>query len=379
MGHNSLSAKRIPIRFGIVGLGYRSMKGVWLEEILPALEAESDLFEVAALCDIDVGKRDAAMACVRSHCQNTPDLYASYEEMFREAKLDAVYLAVPNYLHAPVAIAALRAGVDVLCEKPVATTLSDADAMAVEAESQDRILGFFMQMHYRRRYHRVAELIREGRIGEPVMVWCTEFRGPFPEWMGWIPEQEKSGGALVEKNCHHCDILDLWADSRPVSVYAQGGQKKFFELCGKKSEIIDHAWVNYDYVNGVKAMIGINFTQNHRHQREFGVAGTEGMVRFDLRDGEKLHLTNNQDDNEVIECPGNLRGGVLVDFLRSVQTRMPPLVNFERGRSSLLVPLAAECSLREGRVVRVDEIDPRFQGNSSENSFDSKYQTAGLA
>lgn len=83
MGHNSLSAKRIPIRFGIVGLGYRSMKGVWLEEILPALEAESDLFEVAALCDIDVGKRDAAMACVRSHCQNTRhfDVLSGWDEI----------------------------------------------------------------------------------------------------------------------------------------------------------------------------------------------------------------------------------------------------------------------------------------------------------
>lgn len=346
-----------PIRIGIVGLGYRSMSAVWAEETGPALAANPDAFRIAALCDNDPQKQQIAKKTAKERYGMEPSVFSSYEEMYAKAGLDAVYIAGPNYLHAPMAIAALRQGLDVLCEKPAATSLRDADEMNRVAVENGRILAFFMQMHYRRRYHRVVELIREGRIGRPVMTWCTEFRGPFPHWMNWVPERAKSGGALVEKNCHHCDILDLWAASDPVTVYAQGGQKKHLELCGRKSEIVDHAWINFDYANGIKAMIGINFTQSHRHQREFGMAGTEGMIKFDLHDGEKLHLTTNSDDTEVIDCPGNLRGGVLMDFVNCIHTREQPLVSFERGRRALLVPLAAELSLLEKRPVRIEEIE----------------------
>lgn len=350
------SMKR-PIRIGIVGLGYRSMSAVWEEEMGPALARDARGFQITALCDNDPQKQQAGKKLAWERYGREVEVFNAFEEMYRHAELDAVYIAGPNYLHAEMAIGAMRAGLDVLCEKPIATSLQDADEMNRVAMEEGRVLAFFMQMHYRRRYHRIVELIRAGRIGEPVMTWCTEFRGPFPHWMNWVPERTKSGGALVEKNCHHCDILDLWAASDPVTVYAQGGQKKHLELCGRKSEIIDHAWVTYEYRNGIKAMIGINFTQNHRHQREFGIAGTEGMIKFDLRDGEKLHLTTNADETEVIDCPGNLRGGVLMDFINCVHTRSQPLVNFERARRALLVPLAGELSLQEKRPVHIEELE----------------------
>lgn len=348
-----------PLRIGIIGLGYRSVSGVLLEEIAPAFEKTGAGFEIPAVCDCEPNKQKTAARKIDRLTGKTPQAYSCYEEMLDRGDLDAVYIAGPNDLHAPMAIAALRRGVDVLCEKPVATTLQAADAMAAEASANDRILGFFMQMHYRRRYHRVAELIRSGRIGEPVMIWCTEFRAPFPKWMNWIADRTKSGGALVEKNCHHCDILDLWAGSRPVSVYATGGQKKYPTLWGQPSDIVDHAWVTFDYENGAKGMIGINFTQSHRHQRELGIAGTEGLIRLNLTDGEKLHVTTNNGDTEVLDCPGELRGGVFQDFLNCVRARTQPLVGFERGRQSLLVPLAGELSIAEKRPVLISEIDPK--------------------
>lgn len=348
-----------PIRLGIIGLGYRSISGVLVEEIAPAFGKTDAGFEIPAICDPEPGKQAAAAEKIDRLTGKTPESFSSYEAMLEQGGLDAVYIAGPNHLHAPMAIAALQRGLDVLCEKPVATTLEAADAIHAAALAHGRILGFFMQMHYRRKYHRVAELIRSGRIGEPVMTWCTEFRAPFPKWMEWIPDRSKSGGALVEKNCHHCDILDLWADSRPYSVYATGGQKKYPTLWGRPSDIVDHAWITFDYENGTKGMIGINFTQGHRHQRELGVAGTEGLIRFNLSDGEKLHLTTNNGDTEVLDCPGELRGGVFLDFLNCVRARTQPLVGFERGRRSLLVPLAAERSIAERRPVLISEIDPQ--------------------
>ena len=80
------------------------------------------------------------------------------------------------------------------------------------------------------------------------------------------------------------------------------------------------------------------------------------MIRFDLTDGEKIHLRRNGAPEEVIDCPGELRGGVLADFCRCVRTREQPLVTPELARAALLVPLAAELSIEQKRVVEIAEL-----------------------
>lgn len=345
-----------PLRLGVIGMGQRTVHHGWDGELRQAFEEAPGLFEVAAICDNRPDRLAHAAGFLKDHVGVSPQSFPDYTQMLAEAGLDAVYIASPNHLHREMAVRCFEAGCDVLCEKPMATSLADADAMIAAARRHGRILALAMQMHYRKRYHRVAELIREGRIGEPVMAWCMEFRGPYAEIKDWVWETAKSGGALVEKNCHHADILDLFTDGRPLRVFATGGQKKYAEIYRRKSEIVDHAWINWECDNGVKGMIGISFVQGERHEREFGVIGTEGKLKFDLTDGEKIHLTPNRGEKELIECPGELRGGMSVDFCHCVRTRETPLVTPERGRASLLVPLAAERSIAERRVVQVAEV-----------------------
>jgi len=345
------------IRLGVIGMGQRTMFHGWAKEMREAAKACPEKFEVAALCDIRSDRLEAAGKGFRAELGIEAALFTDYRQMLRDAKLDAVYVASPNYLHAEMSMRCFEAGCDVLCEKPMATTIADARLMVAAAEKHQRLLGVGMQMHYRERYHRVAAMIREGRIGQPVMAWCTEFRGPFIEMKDWVWEQAKSGGAVVEKNCHHVDILDLFAvGGRPTRVYATGGQMRYAEIYGRKSEIVDHAWAVWDYDNGLKGMIGVSFVNGHIHEREFGVAGTEGLLRFSLADGEIVHLQTNDGRKEDVTVPGVLRGGLFADFLRCVKTRETPLVTPEMGLRSLLVPLAAERSIAERRPVDVGEL-----------------------
>lgn len=345
-----------PVRLGVIGMGQRTVYHGWVNEISDSVN-RSDFLQVAALCDNRKERLDRAAGKFREELGITAAVYTDYEEMLNKEKLDAVYIASPNYLHREMAVASFKAGCDVLCEKPMATTLSDADVMIQASKQYGKLLGLGMQMRYRRRYHKVAEIINEGRIGNPVMVWCTEYRGPYAEIKDWVWEKEKSGGAIVEKNCHHVDIMDMFsAGGYPDTVYAVGGQKKYSEIYGQKSEIVDHAWITWNYDNGVKGMIGVSFV-NTSHYREFGVIGTEGRIIFNSTDGEIIHVYMNNNDTEDIEAPGVLCGGLFNDFIDCVKSRKTPFVTAELGRRSLLVPLAAEKSIEEKRPIAVRELE----------------------
>ena len=344
------------LRIGIVGTGQRvcSHDGVLFRECAQDVT-------LAGLCDNRPERLERAKAQYEATYGYAIPAYADYREMCDKAGLDAVMVAGPNHLHRDMAVAGLERGLHVLCEKPMDVTLARCDEMILAAEKAGRVLALGMQMHYRVRYHKARELIQQGVIGTPTMVWCTEYRGPFAETKDWVWEKEKSGGAIVEKNCHHYDILNLWLESDPTTVYATGGIAKHVHRSGKTSEIVDNAWILNDFASGARAMVGICFLAERGHYREFGVQGTEGKLFFSHADDEIIHVTLNNGARMRLDYTGEpellLRGGLFRDFVHCARTGETPLVTGEMGRRSLLVPLAAEKSIAEKRVVHVSELE----------------------
>ncbi len=182
------------VRIGIVGLGKRAM-----EYGHAAFADCTDTAAVTAVCDVDAAKRESAIAEYERLFGTAPQAFEDYEQLLDRGDVEGVYVAVPNDLHMDVTLAALKRDIHVLCEKPMAVSLEQADGMIDAAERSRGLLAFGMQMHYRRRYHEVRRLIDEGAVGKPAMVWCAEHRHPFPETMGWVFTHARSGGALVEK------------------------------------------------------------------------------------------------------------------------------------------------------------------------------------
>ncbi len=207
-------AKRI--RVGLVGAGWPSwqhMKGYKkLEDV-----------EVAALSDINEERLNQV-----ADEYAVPKRYVSYEEMLKKENLDAVSVCTPNSLHAPVAIAVMEAGANVLCEKPMAATLEQARNML---KVRDKTGAVFM-MGYMRRFGAEPQLLKryiaEGRLGEVYFgrTWTRRRRG-IPGMGGWFTQKKLSGGGvLIDMGVHLLD-LTLWLMGYPdvAEVVGVAGSK----------------------------------------------------------------------------------------------------------------------------------------------------------
>lgn len=317
-----------------------------------------DIVRIVGMCDPIEEKREHARRMYSEEFGYDIPAFASLGGMVAATGVGALYVATPNDTHCDVTLEAFERGLHVLCEKPMDIALEKCDRMIAAAGASGKVLGLGMQMHYRERYHKVRELLADGVIGEPGMVWCTEYRPPFKQEKDWVWQSWHSGGAIVEKNCHHYDILDLWVQSDPTTVYASGNILKLHTGGGVESDIIDNAWIINDYANGARAMVGICFLAGWEqgHYREFGLHGTRGTVTFSNKDGEILHVQTEDGERAEYTINRELRGGIYRDFITCARTGGQPLVTGERGRRSLLIPIAAERSIREKRIVSVTEL-----------------------
>ena len=340
------------VKIGIVGLGQRACfhGGCVFRDVASEIQ-------MAGLCDNRPDRLAYAKTMYEKEFGYSIPAYGDYHEMFAKGGLDAVYVCGPNHLHRDMSVAAFQSGLHVLCEKPMEVTLTKCDEIMAAARKSGKVLAMGMQMHYRVRYHKVTELIDQGIIGQPAMLWCTEYRSPYIEMKDWVWDKSKSGGAIVEKNCHHYDIMDLWVKgSEPTTVYASGNIMKHKNRSGMVSQIVDNAWIVNDYACGARGMVGICFLAATQHYREFGVQGTEGRIVFSTNDGEILHVEPTDGSTMTYHIQANLRGGIWKDFVDCVRTGKEPLVSGARARKSILIPMAAEKAIEERRVVSVKEL-----------------------
>ncbi len=366
------------IGIGIIGLGAQG--NVHLRALLACPDAE-----VAALCDSDAeALRLADFSAGQGDAQ--PRIFADYAELLRDADVQAVVIAVPDDLHREVAVAAFRAGKDVLLEKLIAHTVEDIDAILAAAEETGGLLQLGLVYRYSRHYRRMAAIAASGEIGQPQMVWCQEFRRPFPD-TAWYHSQARTGGALNEKDCHHFDLFNWFLGSRASRVCAFGsravlrpgggylerrerdGSPRYLEY----GDSVDHAAVVIEFENGAIGQLNLCLflsPSDWSHERyEVGLIGRNGrMVRSDLSRG-LLSVSGGQDSNEREEITvqevsvlRHAHPGAMVqvqEFLRCVRTREPPFASGQVAREASLIAFAAERSVQEGRVVEVAEIDPR--------------------
>jgi predicted dehydrogenase len=137
-----------------------------------------------------------------------------YEALLRLPDLDAVSIVTPPHLHAPMALAALAAGKHVLCEKPFAVTVAEADAMGETA----RRAGLSAMVDFEWRFlpgrRRLGELIAQGYLGEPRLAWVHYasplVADPIKRPWTWWSEPEKGGGILGGNGSHILDALEVW-------------------------------------------------------------------------------------------------------------------------------------------------------------------------
>lgn len=201
-------------RLGFIGLGI--MGRDLLKQAL-----ENPRIEIAALCDTD----PAMVAKALEMCLRPIPHYRDYPAMFEEAGVDGVVIAVPQDLHAPVAIASLEAGRHVFCEKPIALNVRDAAAMIAASERCGKHLMIGQVLQYIGPYRYVLERVRSGELGRPFAMRTTRTLGRWDDFWGrpWRTKEAQCGGTLFEVNVHEIDLmLRILGPARAVT--AVGGR-----------------------------------------------------------------------------------------------------------------------------------------------------------
>lgn len=133
--------------------------------------------------------------------------YASMEEMIDAESLDAVDICLPTYLHRDFTVRALNAGVHVMCEKPMALTLEDADAMIAAADSSGKSLMIGHCIRFWPEYAALKQLVDAGSLGRLLSLNLTRF-GAFPSWSAenWLANPALAGGGVLDMHIHDTDF-----------------------------------------------------------------------------------------------------------------------------------------------------------------------------
>jgi predicted dehydrogenase len=198
-----MTAKDGIVRFGVLGAADIGRK------VVPGLAG-------SALCRVDaVASRDITKAGAYAEELSIPRAYGTYEELLGDPDIDAVYIPLPNHLHAEWSIAAVRAGKHVLCEKPLAMNAIEADSIMKAASEADRYVveAFMYRLHPS--WVRVKELVDSGRIGE--LSHVQSFFSYFNDDPGNIRNQvEVGGGALYDIGCYCINLSRFLYGSEPV-------------------------------------------------------------------------------------------------------------------------------------------------------------------
>ena len=171
------------IRVGIAGLG-RSGWGIHAR----LLEPLNDLYQVVAAADVDEGRQQEMIN--RFGCR----AYSDISSLIQDPEVELVVNALPSHLHPSGSIEALEAGKHVVCEKPMAIRVSDADQMMDAARKADRLLAIFQIRRYAADFQKVQEIIASGKLGRIVMIRLA-WQGFGRRW-DWQTLQRYDGGSL---------------------------------------------------------------------------------------------------------------------------------------------------------------------------------------
>jgi predicted dehydrogenase len=210
-----------PVKFGLVGVGQ------WGREILSTLSRLPSA-QVTAICDVYEPYLKKAQEIAPKAVAAT-----DYRKLLESPEVEAVVVATPSHLHKEIAIAALQAGKHVYCEAPLATTVEDAKAIALEALGAPKLVfQAGLQGRSNALYNHVSNFVKSGVLGTPVQVtaqWNKKQSwrrvAPTPEReqeLNWRLSSKTSAGLMGEVGVHQMDLVNWYLKSLPTGVMGFG-------------------------------------------------------------------------------------------------------------------------------------------------------------
>lgn len=355
--------------------------------------------KIVAVCDIDASHLAAAQ-------KDFPGVegYSDFRKLLERDDIDAVICGTVDHWHTLVAMAAMKAGKDIYCEKPLTLTIDEGKRLVEVQRQTNRILQTGTQQRSDAHFRLACDLVRNGRIGKisKVEVWLPAGlrQGPFqiskvPEgfdynfWMGQTPEipyvkerthfsfrywWDYSGGTMTDWGAHHNDIV-LWAlekdRSGPISVEG----KQLVEMIPGGFTAASEYAVTYTYDNGIVHTCnsttasewhgGVKDRNGQQHGIKFhGADGWIWVTRGVITASDRSLLTKRllEDAPRVYVSNDHM-----ANFIDCVKTRKPTICPAEIGHRSASLCHLGVIAIRLGRKLKWDPAKEQFIGDDEAN------------
>lgn len=358
--------------------------------------------QVVAVCDVDAKHRQMAQQMVQKHSgKEDCAAYNDFRELVQRKDIDTVSVATPDHWHALTSIAALEAGKDVYCEKPLANSIAEGRAICDAAEKNNRILQTGSHERSTDSIRFACELVRNGRIGQVkrvrIQMPCDQNHHkqvmattdvpptqPVPEWFDydfWLGHTAKvpytpkrchfwwrfilayGGGEMTDRGAHIIDIAQLGLgmdDTGPVEIAAKGSASK----TSLYDAFMDYEFTN-TYANGVQ-LIGEN-----RGPRGLKFEGTEGSIFVHIHGGKLeadpaslLQEKIGSDEVTLGRSPGHHQ-----NFIECVRTRKAPFATAEIGHRTATICHLNNIAMKLGRKLAWDPDKEEIKNDPEANAL----------
>ena len=295
---------------------------------------------------VAVASRDRDRAAAFAATHGVAQAFGSYDALLATSDIDVVYISLPNHLHAEWTIRALEAGKHVLCEKPLALTVDEVDAIATAAERTGRIaVEAFMYLHHPQ-ILRAVELARSGALGRLELV-----NGTFSFFLTYLDDPRidpaKGGGSLWDVGCYPVSLARRIAGEEPDRV---GAFARFDERG------VDRTFIGQlHFPSGLLAQFDCGFAARDRERVE--IVGSDATLVLEVPfvpepDGPPPSLTmwRGRDGTRIDIASVDQYVSEVEDLTAAILDRTPPRVDlaFSRGSIAALVDLDRAARVAAG-------------------------------
>lgn len=304
------------------------------------------------------------------------------ERILDNPQISLVFITASNNVHKSLAVQALEAGKAVMCEKPMATTLADAEAMVKTAERTSGFLQIGFELRYSHLYQRVKQWVDLGLLGTIRNTQCTYCTSAWGRHNVWRAAKDSSGGMFGEKLSHYVDLVRWWVEDEVEEVYAHTAPNVISYF-----EVHDNYHCTYRFKGGAVGQLtfmmgpaatfqgdplqnAVSQQAGDGHVLRYMVYGDKGAAETDVFPrtlkrwefgedswGQTSKWVENQTWNpsEDFAWFHNTHDQAL-DIVRRVAEGQPPMTAPRDALETTRLCFAAELSAKERRPIRLDEL-----------------------
>ncbi len=342
-----------PVQFALAGFG------AWGKHHAKSIHENPESALVAICAPTEATRTEAAALYPEAR------IFADPLDMIAQGGFEILDIVTPSHTHREIAIAALQAGMHVLLEKPMATTLDDCKAIAAAAETSKGTLALGHELRLSSQWGEIKCIIDRGTIGEPQYVLVELLRKPYRQGAGgWRYDPARVGSWVLEEPIHFFDLAHWYLESSgdPVELYAYGNSRD-----PQLPQLFDNFSAMFKYPNGSYAVISQTLAAFEHHQT-VKVTGTKGAIWAGWsgaldRTLEPDFFLKVFDGETLVEQPIAKASGEVFELreeiarcIKMVRHDEAPVASARDGLWSAGLCLVAEESIRQKRPLPVAEL-----------------------